>query len=390
MSRPSIRASQLDRVLRCPGSLTLCNIVTPIERDDGHEGTYLHWMIARRAIDELGAIAPEGGLPPPDVPKGYQLPAFSAWIVDWALRKIQELIPADWALMVEVAFETNFERWDNTGHADIVGLNPEATESIAIDWKTGRDPVEPAETNEQAGNYKLHIKNAWPSVTRSTFVMAQPRIVEDEEDEDGPERITTVTLEGEMLERLTPTTDARVCAVLDRPMDLENGRVQCRWCSAALQCEATKGERDYMKITMTKESLAAVKATPSDATLADWLVATKILAQPMKDARQLGKERIADTGSITATDGTVISADTSRGSYKILRPVELWNTLKGLLSEEGRIMCARWSMTEIKKRLAKEMNIPATGKAAVTAETVFDAQIRSHVEQSEKVTFQFR
>lgn len=388
--KPSIRASELDRILRCPGSLTLCRIVEPVERDDGHEGVMLHWLIATRAINELGALPPDGGLPPPEVPEGYKLPPFSEWIVDWAIRLIQERVPASWALMVEVPFATSFNRWDNTGHADIVALNPEATEAIACDWKTGREPVEPAETNEQFANYLLHIKAAWPTVTKCTFIGAQPRISEDDEDEDGPERITTVTLEGDMLERLAPTTDARVCAALDRPMELDSGRIQCRWCSAAMQCEAMKGERDYMKIRMTDNQLAAVLAKPDDPTVADWVVASKMLAQPMKDARELAKARITVLGSITATDGTVITQETSRGSYKILRPIELWETMKTLLSEEGRALCVRWRVTEMRSRIAKEMAIPATGKAAVTATSVMEAQVLTHMEQGTKSTFNFR
>lgn len=388
--RPSIRASQMDRILRCPGSLTLCSIVTPIERDDGYEGVMLHHLIATRAIEELGAIPPDGGLPPPEVPKGYRLPAFSEWIVGWAIRLIQERIPPNWSLMVEVPFFTPFGRWDNTGHADIIGLSPDATEVIGLDWKTGRDPVEPAETNEQAADYLLHLKVAWPTVTKSTFIMGQPRVSEDPEDEDGPERITEVTMDGDVLERLIPTMDARVCSAIDRPMELELGRAQCRWCSASLQCEATKSKRDSMKITMTKEQLARVKATPDDATLADWVVAAKILGQPIKDARELAKDRITKTGGITASCGTVITQETSRGSYKITRPLELWETLAGLLSEKGRAMACRWSMTAIKEQFANEMGIPKTGIQPVTAEKVFDAQVRSHVEQNDKITFHFR
>lgn len=388
--RPSIRASELDRILRCPGSLTLCRIIIPIVREDGLEGAYLHWKIARRAIDELGAIPPEGGLPPPDVPADFKLSPFSEWIVDWALRLIKERIPADWSLMVEAAFFTAFDRWDNTGHADIVAISPDGTEAIALDWKTGRDPIEPAETNEQFADYILHIKAAWPTVTKATFIGAQPRISEDEEDEDGPERITEVTLDGNDLERLASVMDGRVGVALDNPMLLDDGHHQCRWCSAALQCKAMREKRDSMKTTMTEEELAAVKAAPDDATLADWVVASKMLAQPIKDARELAKKRITEAGYITATDGTVVTQDTSRGSYKILRPVELWNTIAGMLSEEGRALCAKWSMTALKKRIALEMNIPQTGKAAITSESVFDAQIRGHVEQGEKTTFQFR
>ncbi len=150
--KPLIRSSEMDRVLSCNGSLTLTRMVDERDGDEGWEGTMLHWMIADRAIRELGATPPEGGLPPPDVPKGYKVPAFSLWIVDWALRHIREIIPADWSLMVEVEMEYEFGRWINRGHADIVALSPDGTKAKGADWKAVRVPVDPADNNDHVAH----------------------------------------------------------------------------------------------------------------------------------------------------------------------------------------------------------------------------------------------
>src|SRR4051812_39605669 len=146
---PQRRASCMDRALSCPGSSRVNELVGQRERDDGHEGTYGHWLIAKRLIDELGATPPEGGLQPPQVPANYKFPERSMWMVDLCVRQVRETIPADWALMVEVEFSYTFERWRLTGHADLVAQSPDGTRLKSKDWKLGYVPVDDAEENEQ-------------------------------------------------------------------------------------------------------------------------------------------------------------------------------------------------------------------------------------------------
>lgn len=385
MQKPTIRASEMDRVISCPGSLTLVPLVAPREGDDGLEGSLLHFFIAQRAVAELGAIPPEGGLASPVLPPGYKLSPFTAWIVDWAIRHLKDNVPAGWALFVELPLSYEYDRWISSGHHDWFAISPDGAESIGGDWKAVIVAVDPAESNWQVASYLSLEKLAWPTLIKQVFHVCQPRLDPD----DGHERVSVVTLSGDETRAMVTTLDAHVCLSLDRPRSLDTGIKSCRFCSAALQCAGLIKHREFMKHELTDSELAAVKATPNDAILADWLVAGKTLAQPIEDACELASERIKANGSITASDGTTITQKIGKGAYKVLNAIGLWATLVELLSEERRIRCMKFSMTSIKDEIAEELNVPKTGKAAVTAESVFDAKIRTHVEQGERRTFQF-
>ncbi len=375
--KPIIRSSSMDRCLSCPGSVTLTALVDEREGDEGHEGTYLHWAIADRAIRELGATPPEGGLPPPDVPKGYKLPAFSLWIVDWAIRHIRETIPADWSLMVEVEMEHEFARWRNRGHADIVALSPDATRSIGLDWKTGRDPKDSAESNEQVASYLILKKLSWPTLRESEFQICQPRVNE----EDGIQRVSRVVVTD--LDALVASMDARVCVALDKPMCLKTGK-QCTYC-IGMSCYAIQAEQKFMEITMTPEMLAKIKRTPDDATLADFVIIGRRLEKPLKDATEMLHERLDTNPVIVAGSGAQITRTMQRGDYSVPDPLKFMQAVRTILPDDESIaQTFTPSMTRIKDRVAHVMNIPKTGKASVTAETVFDGHLRPLVEQGQK------
>ncbi len=383
--KPTFRSSELDRVLSCNGSITLVPLVNQREGDEGDEGTMIHWMIADRAIRELGALGPEGGLPAPEVPKGYVLPKSSLWMVDWAIRHIQETIPADWCLMVEVEMWFEFGRWINKGHADIVATSPDGKKAKGKDWKTGRDPVDPADNNEQIGSYMGLIKCEWPTVEEVEFEICQPRISDD--DENGFERVSKVVITDMPL--LVSTMDRRVCAAMDNAMQLKTGK-QCRWCSAAIQCPAMIAQREIMKITLTNEAIAAIKRQPDDSTLADWAVASKELAGPIKDATDMAKKRISEAGGITATDGTSITAKTEGGAYSVPDPEKFLAALRVVLPKDSDLAkVVTFSQTRIKDRISEVMNIKKTGSDSVTAESVHAAHLRPLVEQGTRTRLIF-
>lgn len=374
----------MDQVLSCPGSLTLTRLVDERDGDEGHEGTLLHWIIATRAILELGATPPEGGLPPPQVPPGYKIPTHSLWIVDWAIRHIQEVIPADWSLMVEVEMEFEFGRWVNRGHADVIGISPCQTKARGCDWKSGRIPVEPAENNEQVGSYLSLIKLSWPTVTEAEFDIAQPRVSE----EDGIQRISTVKVTD--LDALVASMDARVCAALDNSNEVNSGRTQCKWCPVGCQCPALQLEQEIMKIILTPDMLAKIKREPDDAQLGDWVISARTLARPTEDANELLHERIDKTGFVDAGCGTRITRKIQKGSYSWPDPLAGLRAVKELLpTDESLAKVATLSVTRLKDEIAAVMNIPKTGKSAVTAEGVFDAKLRPLVEQGERKLLQF-
>ena len=377
--KPAFRASELDRVLTCNGSIRLVPLVAPRAGDEGHEGSYLHWAIADRLVRLHGAIPPEGGLPPPDVPKGYKLPAFSTWIVDWAVRHVLETIPSHWALFVELSMSNSFPRWDNTGHGDIMGLSPDGDECIGIDWKTGRDPVDPADNNEQVADYLVLAKCEWPSLRRGTFQIAQPRADED----SGFERVSTVVVDD--LDALVASIDRRVCAAMDNDRELNSGKKQCRWCAVGAQCPALQKEKERMKHTLTDEDIARVKREPDDAVLGDWVVTLRTLKRPTEDAEALLHERLDKVPSITAPDGTVITRKVQKGAYSVPDPQRFLATMRTILpSDESLARVMKPSMTAVKDEIATVMNVPKTSKGGVSAESVFDATLRPCVEQGER------
>lgn len=385
-NHPSFRASELDRVLTCHGSITLVPLVAPRDGDEGYEGAFIHWAIADRLVRLHGAIPPEGGLPPPEVPAGYKLPAFSVWMIDWGVRHVLETIPSHWAIFVELAMEHEFARWRNTGHADIVGINPEGTEAIGIDWKTGRDPVDPADNNEQVGSYIVLLKSEWPSLRKVTFQIAQPRADEDA----GFERVSTVCVEDGTLELLPPTLDARVCAAMDNAMEVNSGRKQCRWCPVRVQCPALEADKEFMRLTLTPQAVAAIKKQPDDAKLGDWVITMRTLKVVTEDAENLLHARLDSTECIQAGCGTTITRKIQKGSWSVPNPQTFFTALRDLFPQDAQIAeVMKPSMTRIKDQLADTMNIPKTGKAAVTAESVFQAKLAPLAEQGERKLLQF-
>lgn len=403
---PQIRCSELDRVLSCNGSLTLTRLVDARSGDEAGEGLALHHTSAVRMDRDLGATAPDG-LGPHD-PAWPSLKA-SGWISDFYVRHVQENLPHDWSLECELPLAFEFilpaptdvtvvewidgrpvitrqpvDRFILSGHIDCCAISPDGTEAMGWDLKTGYDPVDSADQNEQMLGYIVLLKRAYPNLRRATFFIVQPRNDEDE----GFERVSSVTVNFETHDAIASLT-ARIGQALANSMELNSGKRQCAWCSAALQCEALKRLKESMKVTLTPQMLAQVKKTPDDATLADWVLSAKTLARPIEDAETLAKERIAEKGEIVAQDGTRISVKTGRGGYTVKDHLGLWEAVKELLPEPMRARCAKFSMSGLKDAFAEHMNIPKSGRSTVTSESVFDSKIRPHVEQNERRTFQF-
>lgn len=373
------RCSSLDRALACPGSTILCGIVDPRDGTEGAEGTELHRRSAVRLVTEYGATAAEDA----DITGDNAKPLFGDWIVSYYVRQIAETVPQDWAMEVEAGLAYEWGAITISGHIDCFAIGPDGTEAIGFDLKTGYDPVDEAESNWQMLGYIILLFRAYPSLKKVTFYIIQPRNDEDE----GFPRVSHVTVTN--LEAATELLVSKCRHAVANADEIETGRVQCKWCAAAKQCPATKAVRDLMKMKLTPEAVAQIKRTPDDATLADWVIAGRIIGRPLDDAEKLAKERIEKEGQIAATDGTVITQKEENGSYKVLNPYGLWGTVAELLPEKRRALCAKWSMTAIKDQIAEELNVPKSGKAAVTAESVFDAKVRVHVEQGKRRKFVF-
>lgn len=391
--KPTLRCSSLDRLLACPGSLTLEAIVAPREGDEGAAGSWLHFLIATRLVAEHGAA---GQLQKPTEEKPKSL-GFSAWIVDWCLRSVAEWLPKDWFLEVEVPMAYEFDRFILSGHLDVLGGSADGRLFKIGDWKTGYDPVDEAECNEQGLGYIVLTKRAYPEAQRIDFTLAQPRNDEDE----GFQRISTVTAQNIPVEGMTgqvaPFLDGlpavfeqRVNVALDKPMSLATGK-HCRFCSASAQCPAMIQLRKKMKHEMTAAELAAIAATPNDGVLGDWAVDAKTLAGPIKDSTELLHKRLDKVESITAGCGVHVSREIQKGAYTVIDPPRFYAEVCKMIQDPAkRAGVMSFSMTRLKDTIADVLKIPKTGKATSTAESVFDGIYRPHVEQGERRLLRFR
>ncbi len=384
MTLPRYRCSSLPRILGCSGSLTVFPLVAERESEDGHEGVMLHWLIASKLVAEHGAVPPDGGLPPPDVPKDYKLPQMSEWIVSWAVRHVVETIPADWSLMVEVEMSHYFETFGLDGHADILAISPCGTKAKQKDWKTGMKPTEPAPTNEQVNGYLGLAKSEWPSIMEIEGEICQPRADED----SGFQRISSVTVGPDRIESLLPTLDRRIREAQSNPMKLVTGIVQCAHC-VGCSCPAIRAEEDFMEMTLTPELLARIKREPDDTLLADFALKAKILSAPMEDARDMLVERLKAGRAVTTSDGTPVVMKTQGGKFTVKNAQGAWDAVNELIPAERMKEVVSYSKGRIIDVVAEVHDVCKSGKHAVTGEKLFAASIAPHMERGEKNIIMF-
>lgn len=375
--KPTLRCSNLDRFLSCPGSLTLDPLVAPRVSDEGDEGTAIHYQIARNLASDLGAVGIFGE------PGKTGINAINEWIVGYCVREVAENTPPDWSLEVEAAFAYEFERFILSGHIDALALSPDATEAIGWDYKTGYNAVDLAECNWQVAGYLVLVKRAYPQLKKAKFFIVQPR----NDEEMGQQRVTKVEVEWSTVDFMTKNFVNRVNAALADPHTVNSGMKQCRFCPAVLQCPAIKLEIETMKAKLTPELLAAIQLEPLDSGLADICIAAKTLDAPFETARDLLKKRIEAKGYITASDGTNISTKKTAGSYEVTEPEQFHKELLTLIPASRLPYCTKPVMTAIKKEIAAAKDVPLTSKKTpISAEGLFDSKLRPYVTQGERTT----
>jgi len=377
--KPSIRCSELDRVLSCNGSLTLTRIVAPRKGDEGDEGTDIHANIAWRLVHELGAT--DNGFP-----NGFSYEPgkhITDWIVNFCFRTVQEGTPSDWSMECEVPLECEFGRFILTGHPDLVAINPDVTEFNIDDYKTGYNPVDIAESNWQLLGYAALLKSAYPTLKRGRIRIIQPRNYEDE----GFPRVSEYTIEN--IDAAIAGLEQFVNKAIDNSMELNSGNKQCAWCIGC-QCPALKEEQRLMKLKLTPELLANIKREPDDAALADWVITARTLNRPTEDAEKMLHERLDTVASIQSGTGVTITRKITKGSYSFPDMLKFIQEFRDLVpGDDALASVVTPSVTIVKDQIAEKLGVPKTGKAAVTAETLFDAKLRPFVTQGERKILQF-
>lgn len=348
-------------------------------------GTFLHWLAHSKLKNEQDAIGEIGTAPP--VPAAI---SFNAWIADYYVRFISETVPPGWSLECEVALAYEFAdgRFNLSGHIDDCAMSPDGTEAIIFDLKTGRDPVDPADSNNQILGYCALLLKAYPSLTSIRSYIVQPLVDEDE----GYQRISgPAVLDGAVLANAIPYLEREILKALANADEVNSGVKQCKWCRCAPQCPAILATRELMKMKLTADAVKGIKKTPDDAVLADWVVATKILSRPMDDAEKLAKVRIAEAGSITSTEGVVITAQTGPGSYKWPRPAETLAALRRHLPSDDKLALAlSFSVSKARDAIAEAKGIPKESRLGESGQSIVDSEIKPLAEQGTRVTLQFQ
>ena len=422
----TFRSSSLDMRFACNGSLLAESLVSRRESDEGTEGSLIHYLIAKRLVAELGATEPEGGLPAPRLPKGYELPAFSAWLVDFGVEHVRQNVPPEWILMVEAEFSYEYQLprpvWipihelsekvptdavrrtvgdveevlvsaiTRSGHLDWLAISPDYTEAKGGDWKSVVVAVEPAESNWQAASYITLVHQAWPEIQSIKFQMIQPRI---DEEATGIERVSSTTLAGEELDRMDAIIIDKINSVLENRYTTNSGMKQCRYCALALtrpqDCPSLQLELQHMKATLTPEALAALRQQPRDGLLGDFVISGRTLTEPIKAATEMLHERLDVVGFVDADCGTRITRTSRPGAYEIPNKPAFAERLRSILPQPEVDECASYSTDEIKKRIAKHRGIPqkSSKPGVIDAKGVFDMDLRPLTTQKESRLLQF-
>lgn len=384
------------------------------ERQDGDEGELLHYLIAVRAVDLLGATPPEGGLKPPRTNK--KVPALTAWLVDWAIRQIKELIPPDWSLMVEVGMDYQYPLprpvWvpvfeitgpipaDHevregmvciryvilSGHMDILSVSPDAKRMKGIDWKTGPVGADPADSNWQAATYLGLGKNAWDSIDQGEFTLAQPLI---DEGATGIPRISSVSLTGDQLARLNDELAEQACRALETRYTTDSGVKQCRYCPMALtrpwDCPSLRAEETYMKAQIESGLLESLANAPDDAKLGDFVLSGRTLTAPVKEATELLHERLDSAGYIDAGCGKRITRKVQKGDITVTKPTEYFLALRELLQDDERIArVVTPSKDRVIDEIAEVHDIGKTAKKGDSATLRYETHLAPFTEQAER------
>lgn len=375
--KPSLRSSELGRILSCNGSLTLTRLVNA--RESGPEalmGQGCHWLAHDRIKRELKAVGDIGPRP-----ENMAAALNSQWVADYYFRHVKETVPADWSLECEADLDYEFEKFILTGHPDDIAMNADATEAIGFDLKAGYIPVDVAELNWQASAYACLIYMAYPTLKKITYYIVQPRASED----DGEQRISSVEIDN--IPQLAQYLESEINKALANSMELNTGPSQCRYCPAKLQCNAVIELRKAMKHTLTKEDLERITRDPQDAVLADWYIDGKVLAGPIEEATKLAKERIKAAGEIASSDGVRLGVKIEGGSYEYPDMPAFYDAFKQVLPEESAIpKCWKPSKSKIIEEIAEVRGLKKTSKKdEVTATSIWDGHLRSFVTQGERV-----
>lgn len=377
--KPTVRCSSLDTLFGCNGSFTLIPLV---QRETGRskqavEGDNSHLACAHRLVTEFGAVAPNG------LPKQspfFKPSSYDEWSQDFFVEAFMAEVGDDMAIEVENELIYDYGPFVLSGHQDALAINPEATEAVGADYKRGRVPVDAASCNWQIFGYAVQLKRAYPTLKKLTYLIIQPSNNEDA----GYERVSRLVIEGDQLNSIVPFMTSAIEGALINPNEIETGWKHCRYCPVALQCPAIHAELEEMKLTLTPEIIAKIKANPDLEQLSKFAMARKLYNALFDKAGAIFKEQLADGSNFVSEDGNVFSTK-ERNGPRTIEPEAGWGLICDMIDSDEAYACLKLSPSAVEKALAKQFDLPKTSKKGDSAKSEYE-RIFGSITSAKKIT----
>ncbi len=138
-----------------------------------------------------------------------------------------------------------------------------------------------------------------------------------------------------------------------------------------------------MKITLTPEMIAQIKPTPTDAFLADFVVRARTLSSAQEQAETILHARL-DKQPCVKSESVTITRVEQGGRYSVKDAPGIFAALKTIMPERAIANVVGYPTGKIKDAIAEQLQIPKSGKAANTAESVFAAKFADKFEQGKR------
>jgi hypothetical protein len=372
-----IRCSQLPQMLKCPASWKVRQVIKS-NRDTGAAmlGTWIHYQVAKRLVGH-GAYADDGALVEPTMKAGWKPASLHEWMVRFCTDAALTYTDGDMALDVEAVLGRTFSRFVLSGHIDAYGVSADETEIAGMDYKTGTEHVDEAKDNAQVLGYMVLLALQFPKAQKISFAIAQPL----NNEEEGFEKISSVTLVGDEIPRAVAYLEAEINSAIDRENELNSdGWKQCRYCPAAIGgCPAIDADLANMKMILTPEHLAAIKAEPSIERLLSIDIERRKLEPMFEASKEALKERIERDGPQTI-QGVKVWLEDRNGRRTIsdnAQATEILRELPDTLFHETYAFKA----DPIERAYAKHFKIPHDSKKGACGKSVFKSKLGHLVEQ---------
>lgn len=209
-----LRASSLPRLALCPASYHLSQNAPALpESDDATRGSKIHAWLAGEKVD----------LSPDEQDDASECLAI--------LDNLTMRLPEPDEILTEQEMSLDVDGVTITGHVDRVEIR--GAHALLVDFKTGRNEVELAESNAQLGAYSLMLAASRGDIEEFTLAIIQPHA------RNGGSQATFRRAELVGYWR-------RVCEVIRAIRAAETGPQpgveQCRYCPAAPLCPAMRRE----------------------------------------------------------------------------------------------------------------------------------------------------